>query len=940
MRLRTLFFSAAAMLCALAAEAQVSTGNIIGVVHDESGAVLPGATATLTSPLLPGGPMTEVTNARGEYRFERLAPGTYKLSVTISGFSTYEETDLRVAVGGTTERNVPLKVAAMAETITVSGESPVVDTRKAGITNNIAAEQLEASASERYGVQAYLAMLPGVTTSSYNRVFNVTVMGSNSNETTILTDGVSINNVRSGGSWLLSDFDGAQEVGATTLGASAEYQAAGGGVLNVVGKTGTNQFHGDASGFWSPDELTSRPVLQPCPACPASAVDDTINGVPQIGFHWYNYHDYSGHVGGPIKQDRVWFFGGLIFRGRYGTPPGQAPPPDSERFLDWITDTNTKVTVKINNRMQFQQTYYAEIWGTVNPNFTSPTRPIATLQHSEASIKDDPNPGSSLTWTLSDRTVLTARYALTKGASHRIGFFRDLNTPNHTDAGSGVQSGNTNAHRFWPRRDEVSVKMNSYYAGNRLNHSLAYGVQLSKNKDVFVQIEPGGVIFRDLNSVPNTATLIGPDARGASSSAQAVWLEDEITLGDRLTIRPGLRYDRMVGTSIDVPKFDLEFNEVGTLPGAGHLVTWNQVSPRIGANFKLTKDGKTIIRGVAGRYYLPLFLGEFEDLHPGRAISTTAGFNPATCPGATIATETINCFNIIQSVTVPNTNVRFDSSAKAPYTDQFAIGFDRELAHNLGIGVNVVHKRAGNELGWVDVGGTYGQATQTITGTTIYGTAVNETVTVFPRTSPASASLFVRQNGPGYYSQYDAVILSATKRLSNRWQFTAGYTRQRAKGIEPTGTRSGTPEGRDPNDFINLEGGLGARDRPNMLSLMGSYEVPRIAVQVSGNVTLVSGIAIGSQANITLPQGTRTIYLDAPGDIYRTESEKFAHVRLTKIMFRNGPRRLELTGEIKNALQTLGSTSLRSQIFNNANFLVINTYPEPRQLRLFARVFF
>ena len=111
-------------------------------------------------------------------------------------------------------------------------------------------------------------MLPGVTTGNYNRVFNVTVMGSNSNETTILTDGVSINNVRSGGSWLLTDFDGAQEVSTTTLGASAEYQAAGGGVMNVVGKTGTNQFRGDAVGVLvarCADEQAD--VKLPCATC-------------------------------------------------------------------------------------------------------------------------------------------------------------------------------------------------------------------------------------------------------------------------------------------------------------------------------------------------------------------------------------------------------------------------------------------------------------------------------------------------------------------------------------------------------------------------------------------------------------------------------------------------------------------------------------------------
>jgi Carboxypeptidase regulatory-like domain/TonB dependent receptor-like, beta-barrel len=922
MRLRTALFAVASLLFTLPAEAQLSTGSIIGVVRDESRAVLPGATVTITSQAMPGGPATEVTNAQGEYRFSRLAPGTYAISVSLTGFGNYQESDLRVLVGGTTERNVVMKLGTVAENITVSGQAPVVDTRKAGISNALTAEVLEASASERYGVQAYMAMLPGVTTASYNRVFNVTVMGSNSNETTILTDGVSINNVRSGGSWLLSDFDGAQEVSATTLGASAEYQAAGGGVLNVVGKSGTNAFHGDAAAFYSPDALTSKPIKLPCASCPEG----------KIGFHWYDYYDMSGHLGGPIKRDRVWFFTGLIYRGRYGTPPGQAPPPDSERFLDWITDTNTKVTWKINDKLQFQQTYYGEVWGTVNPNFTSPTRPIETLQHSEARLKDDPNPGSELTAILSPNTVLTARYALTMGASERIGFYRDLTTPNHTDTASGVQSGNTNAHRFWPRRDEVSAKFNTYKPGTRINHNLAFGVQISRNKDVFVQIEPGGVIYQDLNGAKDQALFVDADGRGAISKAQGVWAEDEITFGGRLTLKPGVRFDRMVGISQDVPEYDLQFNEVGTKQGAGTMVTWNQVSPRVGANLKLTNDGKTVLRAVAGRYYLPLFLSEFEDLHPGRALRTLKRFDPAT-----------GGYTTTVSVTDPNRQVRFDPETKAPYTDQYSIGIDRELAKNLGIGINFIHKRGGNQLGWQDIGGVYGTQEVAVTGQTIYGQTVNQTLTVFPLLNGSASQLFLRTNPPGYYNEYNALILTGTRRLANRWQFTAGYTRQQSKGLEPAAGSPGCAAstcGRDPNDLINLDGGLGARDRPHMVSLMGSYEVPKIEVQVSGNLTAVSGTAIASQTTVRLAQGTRTINLESPGSLYRTPEEKFMHVRFTKIMFRSGPRRLELTGEVKNALNEMGTNSIRSQIFNNANFLVTNSYPEPRQLRLFTRWFF
>src|SRR5689334_15390909 len=100
------------------ASAQILTGNIIGTVRDESGAVLPGVTVTLTSPTaLPGGSTSQVTNDRGEYRFTQLNAGTYDLTATLTGFTTYEEPDLRVGVGGTTERAIALKLATVAETV-------------------------------------------------------------------------------------------------------------------------------------------------------------------------------------------------------------------------------------------------------------------------------------------------------------------------------------------------------------------------------------------------------------------------------------------------------------------------------------------------------------------------------------------------------------------------------------------------------------------------------------------------------------------------------------------------------------------------------------------------------------------------------------------------------------------------------------------------------
>jgi hypothetical protein len=141
----------AVLLWNLPAAAQVLTGTIIGTVRDESRAVLPGATVTLTSPALPGGPRTEVTNEQGEYRFPQLPPGSYELNITLQGFTTYDEHEIPVTVGATVDRDVALKVAAVAETITVSGAAPVVDPRRTGVIESLSKEVIEAVPQNRQG---------------------------------------------------------------------------------------------------------------------------------------------------------------------------------------------------------------------------------------------------------------------------------------------------------------------------------------------------------------------------------------------------------------------------------------------------------------------------------------------------------------------------------------------------------------------------------------------------------------------------------------------------------------------------------------------------------------------------------------------------------------------------------------------------------------------
>ena len=126
--------------CPRSVDAQVVTGTITGVVSDDSRAALPEVTITVTSSALPGGAVTSVTDAHGTYRFSTLPPGVYEMEVWLPGFARYVEKDLWVTVGGTIERNVTLGLATLAEAITVSGATPVVDSRQTGVAGILGRE--------------------------------------------------------------------------------------------------------------------------------------------------------------------------------------------------------------------------------------------------------------------------------------------------------------------------------------------------------------------------------------------------------------------------------------------------------------------------------------------------------------------------------------------------------------------------------------------------------------------------------------------------------------------------------------------------------------------------------------------------------------------------------------------------------------------------------
>src|SRR6476646_10888965 len=226
--------------------------GIIGVVTDESGAVLPGVTVTVTGPALQVPSMSDVSDAKGEFRITPLPIGTFNVEYSLQGFSSVKREGIRLTVGFTAKIDVQLKVGALEETITVSGQSPVVDTQSTAATTQFTRETIELIPTSRNGIVSLLAQAPGVRTlrdvggSSLNQVPTYRVFGQ-AGEAYSTLEGVQTSSLQaSSGQANYWDYTTLEEASVKTLGNSAEVPSRGVNLVAIV-KSGSNEFHSTTS---------------------------------------------------------------------------------------------------------------------------------------------------------------------------------------------------------------------------------------------------------------------------------------------------------------------------------------------------------------------------------------------------------------------------------------------------------------------------------------------------------------------------------------------------------------------------------------------------------------------------------------------------------------------------------------------------------------------
>jgi hypothetical protein len=288
--------------------------SVAGVVKDTSGAVLPGVTVEAASPALIEKTRTAVTDSTGQYRIENLRPGTYSVSFTLVGFSTTKREGVELTSFITTSLNTEMRVGAVEETVTVTGETPVVDVQNASRQVVLSKDTLN-SIPTAGTYNALVVLVPGLfggqqdvsmgpcnscTFSAHGAILSG---GRANSEARLLLDGLSIAVPQAGGTNYLTDTRNAQEVSFTTQGSTAEVES-GGPVMNIVPRNGGNTMSGNVYGSWANGALQGSNYTDELKAAGLAAPNPLIK-----------LYDFTGAVGGPIKKDKIWFFGTVRSQG-------------------------------------------------------------------------------------------------------------------------------------------------------------------------------------------------------------------------------------------------------------------------------------------------------------------------------------------------------------------------------------------------------------------------------------------------------------------------------------------------------------------------------------------------------------------------------------------------------------------------------------------------
>jgi hypothetical protein len=838
----------------LATTAWSQVGNIRGTVTDETGAVLPGATVTIRSEAIIGGNREQVTNELGVYRFISIPIGTYDVEAGLSGFETKRIEAVRVTLNATATVDIPLKLSAVTETVTVTGESPIVDVTNAGIQSGFQEEMIDELPTQR-NMADLIQVLPGMSVDvGDGNTARTIAYGSNRQSSSWNVDGIDVTAPETGAAWLTVNPDNIEEIQVMGVGAPAEYGNHTGAVMNVVTKKGSNTVSGGANYYIQPGGLTATNVVK----------DGT-------GFRRDVFHDVTGRIGGPLAKDKVWFYGSFQYTQDASRQPGVSDAvtqPTDEGY-----NFDIRLTTRLSERNELTGFFHylsSDSYSAANPFDAQSALPFV----------HDYNPGWGVNWTstLSTNTLLEVKYAgwwayedyLSTTGSLEEPFY-DFTPPGGQttySGGIGAYQGNTWVYNTW--RNQFNAKV-THYTDDFLGaqHDFRFGVQFSRGVAYTpgTAIGPTGSYMYHYSPYYYRVTQ-DPYQYGGVADDLGFFIDDSIKVGDRLTINAGVRLDHNVGYVPDYERLTIgdntDFVKAGyfqptgvTVPGLD-INNWNLISPRIGFAFQPDKAGRSVIRGSFGVYYDHNVIGNWDA--PAPDVPTKF---------YSIGTSRNGPFEVFNEVGAAN--LSFDPDLSAPRALQYAAGFEQQIGPSVSIGAEYIYKHTKDLIGWETLGGVWAPFpfVDPFTGETHN---LLSQVQIPNRRKGNDPGDFP---GAGDYEQtYNGLILTFDKRFADRWGLSLNYTWSKSEGLIPRPQAQaqfnppyGGTEGRDPNNLLNGYGRLQG-DRPNMFRAQGLFEFPW-EIMFSASLELSDGRAHNRQIRVAgLGQGSVNANME-PGGAYR-----------------------------------------------------------------------
>src|SRR3954451_5252555 len=901
------------MLCMLAtttAFAQVQTGSIAGVTTDSSNAVMPGVTVSLSGDKLIGGVQTQVSDTTGAYRFDRLPPGSYKVKFELQGFRSIDRADVAISAAFVATVNAKLEVGSVTETITVTGESPTVDTRSNLQQTVMNQDILEGVPSGR-DPWSIAKIIPGVQVSTYDvrgtqsiQQSSLSSHGSSTNDVSYNIDGASVNWPGGGGGATMLYYDQGmfEEVNYMTSAIPAEMMA-GGVSINMVTKDAGNKWRGDMRYNFSSGCLDPK---NPTPGCLESDNSaDLLKANPAfLGNPTKTTWDFNVAGGGALVRDRLWVNGSV--RRWIVDKLVNSKNDDGSQAIDdntlknysgkgvFSATSNQKVSVSYNwnnkirgHRRDTPPNLVPDIASLVQTNPASSTQAKYTGIHNKLVYESSFSIMSGITsYNYQPGTVATAvRVVDTPADSANFAAQRHEDQPN-----SRLQFDNS-----------VSISK----SGMGGDHVFKGGIQFAQLKYESNYDVLNGMYLNYNNSVPvNVQEFNTPADSLNRENVLGLFLQDAWTAGRHVTINLGLRYDHNTGILPDQSAPGGLFSAARTVaysePIHQGLAVW-----RTGLVYAPLADGSTALKASYSRYGLQVGIDRVTNVNPLTIGSRTCPWTDPNKDGIAQTGE----IQVAQCTAFPSLTVHYAGTdgPRWPYSDEITAGIERQVIKDMRVGVMYYHRTNRDQIGVSNtaVPASFYTPVQVTIPNGPGGTVTSpkpQTATVYNLSSASYVNLstLTYDNQPFLDTTYNGVEFTANKRMSTHWQMVAGLTVGHNRGGVNTATGTGqsaatTADLNDPNVTAYGNSIIG-NDSDWAFRLSGSYQFPwslNFAATFVANqgYPYISTFSVNRTLVPTLVRSTQTIFLSSRGD-ERYPDPKLLDVRLSRAFNFGGNRRV------------------------------------------------